>query len=330
MHINIYYGGRGILEDPTLFVLKKIENVFEELRISYTRYNLYDIKNSITTLPGSLKEADAVILACSVEWMGIGGYMQQFLDACWFYGDKNKISSMYMMPVVLSTTYGEKEALNSLETAWELLGGMLCPGISAYVEDTIDFEANKNYINYIEKKAENVYRTISQHIKPLPSSSFAIKKNLIKSSIQLTPAESEQLSKYVSDDIYVKKQKEDIEELLSFFNEKMISQGTDIEQEFIKPLTQYFTPQENFSCTYLLKFTDKNKSLYIDVNNDNLVCKYEKKESADIVAKLTHSTLEQIVQGRLTFQGAFMTGEMTSMGDFKQLRMLDLLFPFIQ
>ena len=31
--------------------------------------------------------------------------------------------------------------------------------------------------------------------------------------MELTPQESEQLSKYVSDDTYVKKQKEDIEEL---------------------------------------------------------------------------------------------------------------------
>ena len=55
MHINIYYGGRGVIEDPTLNVLKRIENVFDEIRVTYTRYNLYDMKNSITTLPQTLK-----------------------------------------------------------------------------------------------------------------------------------------------------------------------------------------------------------------------------------------------------------------------------------
>ena len=35
--------------------------------------------------------------------------------------------------------------------------------------------------------------------------------------MELTPQESEQLSKYVSDDTYVKKQKEDIEELSQMF-----------------------------------------------------------------------------------------------------------------
>ena len=206
LNINIYYGGRGIIEDPTLYVLKKIEEVFTDLRVNVTKYNLYEERNNITTLPQTLKDVDGIILACSVEWMGIGGYMQQFLDSCWLYGDKSKISTIFMTPVIISTTYGEKEAFQHLVNSWELLGGMTSPGITAYVEDPIDFEHNKSYAEFIEKRAENVYRTISQKIKPLPSSSLAIKQNLIKDSLNLTPQESEQLSKYVSDDIYVKKQ----------------------------------------------------------------------------------------------------------------------------
>ncbi len=328
MHINIYYGGRGIIEDPTLYVLKKIESVFEDIRVSYTRYNLYDMKNSITTLPQTLKDADGIILACSVEWMGIGGYMQQFLDACWFYGDKTKISSLYMTPVVISTTYGEKDAMLTLKNAWELLGGLLSSGICAYVEDTLDFERNSDYNSYIDKKAENIYRTISQKVKPLPSSSMAIKNNLIKSSMELTPQESEQLSKYVSDDIYVKQQKEDIEQLASFFKEKLSEQGTNIELEFVKPLTTIFTPQESFEACYSILIQDKNKYLYIKVENDELYCKYEKHDDVDVLAKTTHAVLDDITHGRITFQKAFMTGVLTAKGNFKTLRMLDQLFPF--
>lgn len=328
MNINIYYGGRGIIEDPTLYVLKKIEEVFSELRVNFTRYNLYEEKHNITTLPQTLKDADGVILACSVEWMGIGGYMQQFLDSCWLYADKEKISTMFMSPVIISTTYGEKEAYNHLVNSWEILGGMTCIGITAYVEDTIDFERNKSYANYIEKRAENVYRTISQKIKPLPSSSLAIKKTLIKESLSLTPQESEQLSKYVSDDIYVKQQKEDIEQLASFFKNKLNDSGESIEMEFVKSFTSAFTPQETFSASYLFFIEDKNNSLYVNVQNDNLYCKYEKHTDTDVLAKLSHKTLTEIVQGRLSFQKAFMTGEMTAKGNFKTLRMLDLLFPF--
>ena len=75
MNINIYYGGRGIVDDPTVFVINKMQEILEELRVNVKRYNLYECKNAITTLPQTLKEADGIILAPTVEWYGIGGYM---------------------------------------------------------------------------------------------------------------------------------------------------------------------------------------------------------------------------------------------------------------
>ena len=38
--------------------------------------------------------------------------------------------------------------------------------------------------------------------------------------------------------------------------------------------------------------------------------------------------MNNILAGRMTFQRAFMTGEMTAKGNFKTLRMLDQIFPF--
>ena len=153
MKINIYYGGRGLLDDPTLYVLKKMQNVFTELRVTVERYNIFEYKNSISTLPQTMKDADGIILATTVEWLGIGGFMYQFLDACWLYGDKEKIQSLYMQPVVMSTTYGEREGMTSLENAWEMLGGLPCNGFCGYVEDMVAFEMNKDYSLIIEKKS---------------------------------------------------------------------------------------------------------------------------------------------------------------------------------
>ena len=101
MKINIYYGGRGLLDDPTLYVLNKMEEVLKELRVTVERINIYEHKNEIATLPQTMKDADGIILATTVEWLGIGGYMQQFLDACWLYGDKEKIKVTYMQPIVM-------------------------------------------------------------------------------------------------------------------------------------------------------------------------------------------------------------------------------------
>jgi hypothetical protein len=58
LNINIYYGGRGIIDDPTIYVINKMQEVLEELRVHVERYNLYDGKTNITTLPQTLKEAD--------------------------------------------------------------------------------------------------------------------------------------------------------------------------------------------------------------------------------------------------------------------------------
>ena len=45
--------------------------------------------------------------------------------------------------------------------------------------------------------------------------------------------------------------------------------------------------------------------------------------------KHMYQVLESIVEGRMTFQRAFMTGEMTAKGNFKTLRMLDTMFNFV-
>lgn len=226
--INIYYGGRGLIDDPTIYVMDKISKVFDELNVNVHKYNLYEDKRGISILPKTLKEADAIVIAASVEWFGIGGLLQQFLDACWLYGDKEIIQKLYMMPVVLSTTYGEKEAQQHITKAWEILGGIPCDGICAYVSSSVDFETDSDYAMLIEKKVENFYRTFTKKLVTFPSSSnVVIETSQAIKPMTLTPQESEELSMYVSDDNYVKKQKEDIEELTQLFKNLMDDDDTE-------------------------------------------------------------------------------------------------------
>ena len=67
MKINIYYGGRGLIDDPTLYVISKMQEVFDELNVRTQRYNLFEQKNNIATLPQTFKDADGIILATTVE-----------------------------------------------------------------------------------------------------------------------------------------------------------------------------------------------------------------------------------------------------------------------
>lgn len=329
MKVNIYYGGRGLLDDPTLYVIGKMEEVLKELRVSVERYNIYEHKNSISTLPQTLKDADGIILATTVEWLGIGGYMQQFLDSCWLYGDKEKIKTTYMQPIVMSTTYGEREGEQTLSNAWEILGGLPCSGMCGYVDDLVSFEMNHDYSLIIEKKAENLYRTISQKQKSLPTSNQAVTRTILRTQqMDLTPQESEQLSQYVADDSYVKKQKEDIEELASMFKDKLSVQQNDTQTEYITELESHFVPQGDFTANYLFMIEEKKKPLVVEVAGEELNCYYGQQENVDVYAKLTGEVMNNILAGRMTFQRAFMTGEMTAKGNFKTLRTLDQIFIF--
>lgn len=367
MKINIYYGGRGLIDDSTIYVMNKLTEVLCELRVEVVRYNLFEEKNNISMLPKTLKEADGVILAVSMEWMGIGGYMLQFLDACWLYGDKEKMKSLYMLPVVISSNYGEREAQCSLIKSWEMLGGIPIEGLCAYVDNHFEFETNPEYMAVIEKKAEALYRSINQKVISLPSSSLEVKRAVLRNNtLDLTPQESEQLSVYVSDDKYVKKQKEDIEELSQIFKEMLGGQKkeetkraenrsekksekktegktdkkpaesgetempkNDVrEMEYLKALKKSFKPADELKATYLIQLTDTGKSLVVEVDLAKMNCYYGNRQAADVMAKTTSKVMDKIIAGQMSLQKAFMSGELTAKGNFKTLRAFDTVFQF--
>ena len=329
MKINIYYGGRGMMDDPTLYVINKMQQVLEELHVTVERFNLYELKSGITTLPQTLKTADGIILASTVEWYGIGGYMHQFLDACWLYGDKEKISRIYMCPIVMSTTYGEREGKMTLSSAWEILGGLPCSGICGYIPDTLTLEMNEDYNRLIEKKAENMYRTISQKMTSLPASNQAVKQRVaVMKNIDLTPQESEQLSQYASDEQYVQKQKADIQELASLFRDMMGNCTPEHDTEFLEEFREIFKPQPGFKAVYKIGIEKHNLPLAIRVEQAKLSCAYENVTDFDVEIQTTGEVLRDIYEGKISFQRAFMAGNMKMKGDFKILRAMDQVFPF--
>ncbi len=328
MKINIYYGGRGLIADSTLYVLTRMTEVLEELRVEVSRYNLFECKKEIASLSGTLKDADGVVLAANVEWFGIGGYLQTFLDSCWLYADKSKLSKIYMMPVVISHTYGEREANETLKRSWELLGGMLCPGICAFVANQAEFETNPDYSKLIEKRTEDLYRTINQKPVRFPSSTAQIlSRSMEPSSMKLTPQEGEILSKYVSDDAFVQRQRQDLDELQKLYSD--IMDNGEAGQEFLKNFKDNFNPPtENIRAVLLIKMTDTEKSLVVDVSNERLKVYYGDCENPDVVVTGTRDVVGRIVNGRSTFQGAFMHGDLSYKGDFKVYRQFDNFFRF--
>ena len=258
--------------------------------------------------------------------------MHQFLDSCWLYGDKEKIAKTYMCPIVMSTTYGEREGKLTLTGAWEILGGLPCSGICGYIADPSIFDDNEEYNIIIEKKAENMYRTINQKMACLPASNQAVKQMVsFTKNIDLTPQESEQLSQYVSDDSYVKRQKQDIQELTSLFRDLMgESEQEDNEEEYIKEFKDHFTPQPGFKAIYKIQVEGKKKPLVIEIDGSENNYYYGNIDNPDVEIQVGKGTMDDIIYARMTFQRAFMGGAMKMKGDFKVLRTLDLLFAFME
>lgn len=329
MKINIYYGGRGVIGDPTLYVIDKMQEVFSELNVTVGRYNLYELKNELTTLPQSLKDADGIILATTVEWYGIGGYMQQFLDACWLYGDKEKIAQMYMCPIVMSTTYGEREAKLNLSVAWEILGGIPCSGISGYIQDVSILEQSEQYARLIEKKAESMYRSINQKLPVLPCSNQAVRQKVsITQNMNLTPQEAEQLSQYVSDDKYVRQQKEDIQELANMFKD-LLSEKEQVESlAYVDDLLSKCRVQTGINAVYKFLIAGNSTPLILRIEDGKVASFYGQTDRVDVELQITPEVMDEIMIGHMTFQRAFMAGAMKMKGDFKLLRALDVLYDF--
>ena len=152
----------------------------------------------------------------------------------------------------------------------------------------------------------------------------------MKDVVRFTPQESEQLSKYVSDDTFVKTQKKDIESLASIYKELLSDEEHGGDDYYINVFKNSFRPGTAFSCTYMIIVSDKNKTILINVNNDILDVEFGENNNADVIAKLNKAVFDDIVAGEITFHRAFMTGDMTAKGNFRSLRMLDSLFEFVE
>ena len=330
MVIHIYYGGRGVIDDPTRPVIERMQKVLEELRVNVVLYNLYEYKNTIPTLSQTVKDADGIILASTVEWFGMGGYMLQFLDACWQFGDKSRISEIYMMPVVIARTYGEKQVLADLANAWETLGGKVLTGLSGYVDNPLDLDVNPDYISIVESQAEKLYRGVNQKEKVFPSSKKALTERVgTPNPLDLSVPEAEQLSKYVSDENYVRTQKEDIQELAVHFKGMLMSEDAGSEEEYITEIKRAFNPSPDVAGTFVVSIEEKKNDLIIAVQGARIDVRYDKTDAFDVKMKMNRDVMEDIVTGRMSFQRAFMSGAMASMkGDFGMLSSLDKVLSF--
>lgn len=126
------------------------------------------------------------------------------------------------------------------------------------------------------------------------------------------------MSEYVSDDTFVQRQKEDIQELTSMFRDMLDNSGTDNEQEYLEEFRKVFVPQPGFEARYVINIEEKKNPLWIAIGSGALECGYGETEKPDVEMQMNRAAMEDIVNGRMTFQRAFMSGIMKRMKEISE------------
>ena len=102
------------------------------------------------------------------------------------------------------------------------------------------------------------------------------------------------------------------------------------EIKFEKTVCDLGTVKLNQVVTDTYTFTNIGKKpLSIRIDGAETEYILQSIEKADVEINVPETIMQDIVAGRMTFQRAFMTGEMKIKGDFKILRALDEIFVFM-
>lgn len=346
--VVLVYGGSQLANDPTYVVVERISNVLTELNVTIKRIDLYKNSYNMNEFFEELSESDGVILASTVEWYGIGGLMQTFLDQAYMGNQFDIFEGTYLFGVVVSRQGFERDALNHMIKSWEILGGIEGVNLCASINSSADIETNKDLLFAIDKKAEDFYRFINQQRIAMPTSihenkvmikvpvSSEVDKgeqmymNQVMNPVKKEETYDNQMSFISNYDEFIEQQQKDIEDIASLFKERM-STKTSVQNKTIPELFEYkYKPDKSFGdCKISWVVNDaSNENFLLDFNGASLKAKQGKKMDADVVISSNYDVLKKITESKLTVQRAFMTGEIKAKGNFTLLYKLDQLFAF--
>ncbi len=338
----IIYGGDGYMDDPTLVAIDRISNVLTELSANIIRMDLFRNEYDIQGFFKELEDTHAVVIATTVEWLGIGGHLQLFLDKCWKLGNKEYFNNVYLYGVVISKQHYERDAYNHLLKSWELLGGVEGTSLCASIKKSVDLETNSQLLNGIDKKTEEFYRIAHQNRGTFPTS---IRNNKLYMEVPTLDHEKSHLASKqdsniaepsLQDDLipnyeeYVEKQQKDIADIANLFKKKINSIEANPFKTEPDMFKAAFIGGEDIPKTIIQwSINDRaSKNFVMDVRGDRFNAYYGNIIDYNTIVHLDDVILERITEGKLSIQRAFMTGEIKAKGDFNILYKLDGLFAF--
>ena len=96
-------------------------------------------------------------------------------------------------------------------------------------------------------------------------------------------------------------------------------------EEYAKKLQNSFRPVAGINARFKVLFADnpRLKPVVIDVANSRCECSAGESGECDVIITTDQRVFVDILDGRITFQRAFMDGSIKMKGDFKLLRSMD-------
>lgn len=317
--ITMVYAGLSEADNPAHYACGRLQEVFKELglTVEYKDLSKDDNEEVILAMTGSA----GVVIALTVEWYGIGYLLQKLLDDCHFYKKSGAFDEIPLFSIVFSRDGFEKEAAIYLETAWQLLGGSLGQQITAIFANSADLAGNFEAIQVIEKRAEQYFRYGLHQSYQLPQSLTADKVLGQTKPVEemITPEQSAETARQQKEQAHIQSLSDKLKAKLE---EKTKAEYQTLPELLMQKYSGY-TDQEYQLQILIIDKPAANTTVLI--KKSGIFAAYGQ-EDVPVTISATEETIRQILAGKISFQRAFMTGEMTVKGELTVLYKLDDFF----
>lgn len=339
--ITMIYASEGYVDDPTLVVLNRLSQVFDDLGLTIHRVNLYKEETSLQRIFEYILASKGVILATTVEWFGIGHHLQTFLDDCFTRGEERYFKNVPLLGIVIGRFGYEEEAYHYLIQSWEHLGGCEGRKITAVFKDAAALETNFDLLKIIDRKGEDFFRFMIHYQGELPQSttvrkiyvevpvkeysSFPVEE---ESGFQEKEKETEnRVLKGYEDPI--KTEKNDIANLTLKFRSKFEKRAKKGQQTIPEIISQAYVTDNELICQVQIVVVDStSENTVMSINQRDIQVYFGNQSRVKVIIKINRDSLMRILTGKMTFQRAFVAGKLKAKGDFTLLSKLDQVFDF--
>lgn len=294
----------------------RVAEVFAELGLNVETWKLAETGDEEPMR--ALSQAAGAVIALTVEWYGIGSRLQRFLESC-HAAAKDMAAEIPLMAIVFSRNGYEREAAAYLAEAWRLLGGWPGLEITGVFAETDDFSGNTPALELIEKKAEQFFRYGLNQSYQLPQSAAAGQIGLP------SPATADAAIETPETDS-AQKEKANVRALSHKLAAKLEQKTRQTKQSIAELILQNYVGGSDQEYRLQLMVKDKPAENTFVLIKKTGVYAYAGEEEAVLTIFAEDEVLRRCLVGELSFQKAFMTGQLSAKGELTLLYKLEGFF----